>query len=120
MIKPDYDVAIVGCGPVGAVAACLLAQAGIKTVVIDKADTIYNISRAVALDHEIARILQSIGLAEAIALHAEPFTASEFYGVGGRLIKRLTMAAEPYPQAWTPSMVFMQPAIERLLRENCR
>ena len=118
MRKADFDVAIVGCGPVGAVAACLLGQAGIMTVVIDKTDVIYEMSRAVALDHEIARVLQSLGLAEAITPYVEPFTASEYYGVGGRLIKRLTMVPEPYPQAWTPSMVFMQPAVERLLRDR--
>jgi 3-(3-hydroxy-phenyl)propionate hydroxylase len=28
------------------------------------------------------------------------------------------MAPEPYPQAWTPSMVFMQPAVEQLLRDR--
>ncbi len=118
MTKTDFDVAIVGCGPVGAVAACLLGQAGIRTVVIDRTDAIYEKPRAVALDHEIARVLQSTGLAEAIAPHVEPFTDSRYYGIGGRLIKHLTMAPEPFPQAWTPSMVFMQPAVERLLRDR--
>jgi 3-(3-hydroxy-phenyl)propionate hydroxylase len=118
MTKADFDVAIVGCGPVGAVAACLLGQAGIRTVVIDRTDAIYEKSRAVALDHEIARVLQSLGLADAIAPYAEPFTDSKYHGAGGRLIKHLTMVPEPYPQAWTPSMVFMQPAMERLLRDR--
>jgi 3-(3-hydroxy-phenyl)propionate hydroxylase len=118
MTEPRFDVAIVGFGPVGAVAACLLGQAGVKAVVIDKSDTVYDKPRAVALDHEIARVLQSLGLADAIAPYLEPFTDSRFYGVGGRLIKHLTMLPEPHPQSWTPSMVFMQPAVERLLRER--
>jgi 3-(3-hydroxy-phenyl)propionate hydroxylase len=113
-----FDVAIVGFGPVGAVAACLLGQAGFKTVVIDKSEAIYDKPRAVALDHEIARVLQGLGLADAIAPHVEPFTDSEYYGIGRRLIKRLAMLPEPHPQAWTPSMVFMQPEVERLLRER--
>ena len=33
---PDYDVAIVGCGPVGAIAANLLGHAGLRTMVIER------------------------------------------------------------------------------------
>ena len=114
----DYDVAIVGFGPVGAVAACLFGQAGLKTLVLDRTDRIYDKPRAVALDHEIARVLQNIGLADALTPHVAPFTDSRFFGVGGTLIKHLTMAPEPYPLAWTPSMVFMQPPVEQLLRDR--
>ena len=109
---------IIGCGPVGAVAACLLGQRGLSTLIIDRSHTIYDKPRAVALDHEIARILQNIGLGEAIKPHIEPFTASEYFGVDGQLIKRLDMLPRPYPMGWTPSMVFMQPALEALLRRR--
>lgn len=115
-----YEVAIVGFGPVGAVMACLLGQAGIRTLVIDRAETIYDKPRAVALDHEIARVLQGIGLAEALAECAEPFTDSVYFGADGRIIKRLTMLPEPHPQGWTPSMVFMQPVLEAAVRKRVR
>lgn len=116
----DYEVAIVGFGPVGAVAACLLGQAGVTTRVIDRSETIYDKPRAVALDHEIARVLQGIGLAEALAASAEPFTDSVYFGADGRVIKRLTMLPEPHPQGWTPSMVFMQPVLEAAVRERVK
>ena len=114
----DHDVAIVGFGPVGAVAACLLGQAGLRVLVLDRTDSIYDKPRAVALDHEIARVLQGIGLGDAVAANAEPFTDSVFFGVGGRVIKRMTMLPEPHPQGWTPSMVFLQPAVEEALRQR--
>lgn len=116
----DYEVAVVGFGPVGALAACLLGQAGIRTLVIDRSETIYDKPRAVALDHEIARVLQGIGLAEALADCAEPFTDSVYFGTDGRVIKRLTMLPEPHPQGWTPSMVFMQPVLEAAVRKRVR
>lgn len=116
----DYEVAIVGFGPVGAVAACLFGQAGIRTLVIDKSEAIYDKPRAVALDHEIARVLQGIGLAEALKDCAEPFTDSVYFGADGRVIKRLTMLPEPHPQGWTPSMVFMQPVLEAAVRDRVR
>lgn len=113
-----YDVAIVGYGPAGAVAAALLGQAGLRVWVGDRSHEVYALPRAIALDHEIMRVFQQIGIAEAIAPFVEPFTPSEYFGVDGRMIRRMTMVAPPYPQAWTPSMVFSQPPVERALRER--
>jgi 3-(3-hydroxy-phenyl)propionate hydroxylase len=123
MAKVDVakvDVAIVGFGPVGAVLACLLGQAGLDTVVIDQAETIYDKPRALALDHEIARVLQGLGLGEALEACSEPFTDSVYLGADGRVIKRLTMLPEPHPQGWTPSMVFLQPALEAAVRQKAQ
>ena len=68
------------------------------------------------IDHEIARVLQNIGIGKALEAHVARFTASEYFGVDGQLIKRLDMLPPPFPMGWTPSMVFMQPALEALLR----
>ena len=111
-----YDVAIVGFGPAGAVAAGLLGQAGLSVWVCDRLEGVYEIPRAIALDHEIMRVFQQLGVVEAIAPHFEPFTPSEYFGVDGQLIRRMTMVAPPYPQGYTPSMVFTQPPVERALR----
>ena len=43
-----YDVAIVGFGPAGAVAAGLLGQAGLKVHVCDRRQGVYEIPRASA------------------------------------------------------------------------
>lgn len=113
-----YDVAIVGFGPSGAVAASLFGQAGLKTYVCDRSTTVYDKPRAIAMDHEIMRVFQQIGVAELIAPYVEPFTPSEYFGVDGQLIRRMTMVAPPYPLGYTPSMVFTQPPVERILRAN--
>ncbi len=119
-IHSDYDVAIVGFGPSGAVAAALLGQAGLRTLVIDRTDEVYPKPRAIALDHEIMRVFQNLGLADAIAPFCEPFTPSEYYGVDGQLIKRLATVEPPYPLGHTPSMVFTQPPVEAALRRHVR
>jgi len=111
-----YDVAIVGFGPVGAVAAGLLGQAGFSVFVCDRMRGVYELPRALSLDHEIMRIFQQLGVAEAVSAHCEPFTPSEYFGVDGQLIKRMTMLEPPYPQGYTPSLVFTQPAVEQILR----
>jgi 3-(3-hydroxy-phenyl)propionate hydroxylase len=114
----SFDVAIIGFGPTGAVAAGLLGQAGLKVFVADKALEVYDKPRALALDHEIMRIFQQLGIAETIEGFTAPFTASEYYGVDGRLIKRLDMVPPPYPLGYTPNLVFRQPPLEAALRQR--
>lgn len=111
-----YDVAIVGYGPAGQVAAGLLGQRGFKVYVCERLADVYQIPRAIALDHEIMRVFQQLGVVEAIEPYTEPFTDSEYFGVDGQLIRRMTMVAPPYPQGYTPSLVFTQPPVERALR----
>src|SRR5262245_8025198 len=111
------DVAIVGLGPVGAVLAALLGRSGVHTVVIDKAEDIYPLPRAVAFDHEIMRVLQSLGLAEALAPHIRPYPPTEYHGLGGAVIARYDAIPPPYPQGWSPGFVFTQPPFERELRD---
>ncbi|EJN11076.1 2-polyprenyl-6-methoxyphenol hydroxylase-like oxidoreductase [Bradyrhizobium sp. YR681] len=114
----DYDVLVVGFGPSGAVAAGQLGRLGHRTLVIDRLTDVYDKPRAIALDHEIFRHFDNMGLAEAISPHVEPFTASEHFGVDGQLIRRIDMVAKPYPLGYTPSMVFSQPAVEAELRRH--
>ena len=113
-----YDVAIVGYGPAGAVAAGLLGQQGLRVYVCEKLREVYAIPRAIAMDHEILRVFQQLGVVDAIAPYLEPFTNSEYFGVDGQLIKRMTMLAPPYPQGYTPSNVFTQPPVEQALRDR--
>jgi 3-(3-hydroxy-phenyl)propionate hydroxylase len=113
-----YDVAVIGFGPSGAVAAAILGSAGLKVLVVEQSRDVYDKPRAISLDHEIMRVLQGISplLAEQIVAHTEPFSPSEHYGADGKMIRRLDMLAPPYPLGWTPSMVFLQPPVEAILR----
>ncbi|WP_132980382.1 bifunctional 3-(3-hydroxy-phenyl)propionate/3-hydroxycinnamic acid hydroxylase [Pigmentiphaga sp. D-2] len=115
---PLYDVAIVGFGPSGAVAAGLLGNQGFKVYVCDRQHDVYDKPRAIAVDHEIMRVFQQLGLVDSISRYVEPFTPSEYFGVDGQLIKRLTMVEPPYPLGYTPSNVFTQPPVERILRDH--
>lgn len=77
----------------------------------------YDKPRALALDHEIMRIFQQLGIAEHIEPWIAPFRVSEYYGVEGQLIKRIDTVPPPYPLGYTPTLVFTQPPVERALRE---
>ena len=93
-----YDVAIVGCGPAGIVAAALLGQQGLSVYACERLPGVYEIPRAISLDHEIQRVFQQIGVMEAVAPYCEPFTPSEYLGVDGRLIRRMG-ASSPEPDS---------------------
>ena len=114
----SFDVAVVGLGPVGATCAALLGTLGLKTVAIERSPAVYDKPRAFALDHEVMRVFEDIGVADAVAPHTAPFTPSEYYGAGGQLIKRLGALPKPWPLGWPPSMVFQQPPVEEILRER--
>lgn len=102
---------IVGYGPVGAMAAALLGARGHKTLVIDRDTAIYDKPRAIALDHEILRHFDTLGLLEAVLPHTAPFTASEHFGAKGQLIRRIDMVGAPYPMPDLPPIAMDRPSI---------
>ena len=114
----DYDIAVVGFGPSGAVAAGLLGGTGASVYVCDRQRAVYDKPRAIAVDHEILRVFQQLGVIDQITPYVEPFTPSAYYGVDGQLIKRMTMVEPPYPLGYTPSNVFSQPPVEAALRAH--
>ncbi|SEH55095.1 MULTISPECIES: bifunctional 3-(3-hydroxy-phenyl)propionate/3-hydroxycinnamic acid hydroxylase [unclassified Tardiphaga] len=116
--RNDFQVVVVGHGPSGAIAASLLGDRGIRTLAIDRQLEVYDKPRAIAIDHEILRLLDNIGVAERVLPYVAPFPASQHFGAKGQLIRRIDMVAEPYPLGYTPSMVFTQPPVEAALREH--
>jgi 3-(3-hydroxy-phenyl)propionate hydroxylase len=117
-VNHSFDVAVVGQGPAGAVCAALTGGLGLRTIAIERTPAVYDKPRAFALDHEAMRVFEDIGVAEAVAPHTAPFTPSEYYGADGQLIKRLGALPPPWPLGWPPSMVFRQPAVEKILRRR--
>ena len=117
-MNDSFDVAVVGLGPTGAVCTALLGGLGVKTIAIEREHAVYDKPRAFALDHEVMRVFEDIGVADAVKPHTAPFTPSEYYGVDGQLIKRLGALPPPWPLGWPPSMVFNQPAVDALLRDR--
>ena len=121
MVGPEdeliYDVAIIGYGPVGATFANLLARDGFRVAVIERETEIYDKPRAIVIDHEISRVLQSCGLADAVHQMVSPHPGTDFVNPAGDVIMRYDPMAPPYPLGWQPTSMFIQPEFEALLRE---
>ncbi|MFC1458248.1 bifunctional 3-(3-hydroxy-phenyl)propionate/3-hydroxycinnamic acid hydroxylase [Microvirga arabica] len=114
----DYQVVVVGFGPAGAVATSLLGSHGLRTLTVDRLRSVYDKPRAIAIDHEILRLFDNLGVAERVLPYVAPFPASQHFGAEGQLIRRIDMVPEPYPLGYTPSMVFTQPPVEEALRDH--
>ncbi len=113
-----YDILIVGFGPVGATMANLLARRGLHVGVVEAEREIYDKPRALTFDHEVMRVFQACGLAKRIAQFTTPHRGTHFLGIDGRVIKKFVPMPAPYPLSWPPTSTFVQPEIERLLREG--
>ncbi|MXW85014.1 MAG: 3-(3-hydroxyphenyl)propionate hydroxylase, partial [Boseongicola sp. SB0667_bin_21] len=61
------DVIIVGLGPTGATLANLLAECGVRVIVVDREAGIYDLPRAVHFDGETMRVFQCAGISESLS-----------------------------------------------------
>ncbi|MGO9899117.1 MAG: bifunctional 3-(3-hydroxy-phenyl)propionate/3-hydroxycinnamic acid hydroxylase [Solirubrobacteraceae bacterium] len=133
----DFDVAIVGYGPVGQALASLLGRAGHRVGVFERFQEVYRLPRAVHLDHEIMRLLQALGLANVLAEELVPVHEYEWFGADGELLMHFETgrdaagriagdrdALAPFPLApsgWETDYMFFQPELERAIHEHgCR
>ena len=113
------DVAIVGCGPVGALLANLLGQAGLAVDIFDREREIYPLPRAVHFDGEVMRIFQAAGLADRIAAAARASSRGmHFVNAEGQTLMVRRGIDGPGPHGWAGNWYFHQPELERLLRDG--
>jgi 3-(3-hydroxy-phenyl)propionate hydroxylase len=113
----DCEVLVVGLGPVGAALTALLAQAGVRVTVIEKETAAHPLPRAVHFDHEIMRLFQQLGVAEAVLAHTRDLPEYEFRAADGQLLFALPPAPET-PSGWRSGYMFHQPGLEAVLRER--
>lgn len=112
----EADVAIVGYGPVGALLALQLAQNGHSVVAVDRWREPYKLPRAVTYDHEIARILSTLGIDsdndEAVERHPEIYY---WKNAEGKTLQEVDWGSDN-PSGWATRYWFYQPELEERLR----
>jgi 2-polyprenyl-6-methoxyphenol hydroxylase-like FAD-dependent oxidoreductase len=118
-VRADYEVAIVGYGPVGQTAAILLGRMGHKVAVFERWPALYPLPRAVHYDDEIARVFQHMGLAERLEPITEPATTYEWKNARGETLLLLDRSG-PGVCGWPAANMFTQPELEQLLDETAR
>src|SRR5471032_168277 len=111
------DVLVVGLGPVGAAMANMLVRQGVRVLAIDKALEPFDKPRAIALDNEALRILQSLGVRDGefstLAIPQVQYHSPLF----GRFARIATAGSiDGHPKLVT----FYQPELEAVLRGRLR
>lgn len=119
MSRNDPDVAVVGCGPVGLTLAVLLAQRGHSVTMLERWAHPYPLPRAVHIDHEVARVLQSAGIGAELETITEPADVYEWRNGHGTTLLRLGRAGAG-ASGWPLSLMFHQPALEAVLERRAR
>ncbi|MEM8936098.1 MAG: bifunctional 3-(3-hydroxy-phenyl)propionate/3-hydroxycinnamic acid hydroxylase [Pseudomonadota bacterium] len=115
----NFDVAIIGLGPVGGVAAILLAHQGLSVAVVEKEIDIHPLPRAVSMDGEVVRAFQAIGKGEELDALRQPIRPGE--RVGFQNSKRewiFSQEMETFSAVgWGPLRMFDQPEFDTYLRQ---
>lgn len=118
-MRDAYDVVIVGYGPVGQALAILLGQKGWRVGVFEKQPAAYALPRAVHFDHEVARILQAVGVNDDLMPTTEPADVYEWRNAAGEILLRFGSKAAGLC-GWPDANMFSQPDLERLLDGRAR
>lgn len=71
-------------GPVGLMMANYLGKMGIDVLVVEKLDKLIDYPRAIGIDDEALRTMQSVGLVDNVLPHTTPWHAMRFLTPKGR------------------------------------
>src|SRR5271166_850973 len=109
----EYDVAIVGAGPIGLMTANLLGLAGLRVVLFERNSRLVGLPRAIAYDAETLRLFAQVGLFDEIApgLVRDPHV--RHVNARGRTLMAARFSHSLYGHS--PLGTFHQPEFEKVL-----
>ncbi|MFJ8021438.1 bifunctional 3-(3-hydroxy-phenyl)propionate/3-hydroxycinnamic acid hydroxylase [Streptomyces sp. NPDC096311] len=110
-------VVIVGAGPVGVTAAILLARRGVRSILLERHRDVYPLPRAVAMDDEVRRILQAVGIHEEFTAMARPANGLRLLDARHRVMAEFRRDDPNGYHGFPQTTLFDQPELERLLRD---
>ncbi|MGW0949898.1 bifunctional 3-(3-hydroxy-phenyl)propionate/3-hydroxycinnamic acid hydroxylase [Streptomyces sp. NPDC002623] len=116
-MSQQYEVVVVGGGPVGAMALVLLGHAGISAIGVERDPGMWPQARAVHFDGEIMRLLQSVGIAEKFSERSAPMREFRMENEAGETLLSVP-TGQLGAQAWCDESLFHQPDLETLLRDE--
>lgn len=117
-LKPHYAVAAVGAGPTGLVLANILGVERVATLLLERNERTVSEPRAVSIDDESLRTIQSVGLVDIVLGDVVQGYGSHYFSPSGRAFARVQPALQEY--GFPRRSAFRQPVLEAQLREGLR
>ena len=111
----QYPIIIVGGGPTGLTLANLLARYGTRALLIERNATTVQEPRAVSIDDESLRTMQSAGVIDHVLPGIVAGYGSDYLSPRGRMFMRVEPSAQPY--GYPRRNAFRQPRFEAGLRD---
>jgi 2-polyprenyl-6-methoxyphenol hydroxylase-like FAD-dependent oxidoreductase len=119
MREEQTEVLVAGAGPVGLLAAVLLAEAGVKVRVIDREERTTTRSYACALHPRVLKLLDRLGLTAGLLEHGRRVEKVAFYdGPERRAEINLARPGSPWPFLLILPQNALEDALERRLRQK--
>lgn len=115
-VQQSAQVAIVGAGPVGLMMANYLGQMGVEILVVEKLDKLIDYPRAIGIDDEALRAMQSVGLVENVLPHTTPWHAMRFLTPKGRCFADIQPMTDEF--GWSRRNAFIQPQVDAVMYEG--
>ncbi|NDZ18332.1 bifunctional 3-(3-hydroxy-phenyl)propionate/3-hydroxycinnamic acid hydroxylase [Variovorax sp. WS11] len=112
----SFDVIVVGAGPVGLTLANLLGQYGVKTLVVEKIRRLEGEPRAVTLDDESLRTMQSAGLIDAVVRDVVLGYGVQYFDWQGKPLASIQPTRQEY--GYPKRNAFRQPLLVKTLFEG--
>jgi len=109
----ETEVLVIGAGPVGLMLANLLGVYGRSAIVLETLDELIDYPRAVGLDDEAFRLIQTVGLAEQIEPLTGPAHIMRLVDARGNVI--LHNDPQVHDFGWPRKNAFNQPLVDREL-----
>ena len=112
----SVDVAIVGAGPTGLMAANLLGALGVSVRVLEAGAELIDYPRGVGMDDETLRTFQAAGLVEKVLPHTVPNQPLAFVDRKFRDLARMAPSTGDF--GWPRRNGFVQPLADRVLLDG--
>ncbi|RKE68369.1 bifunctional 3-(3-hydroxy-phenyl)propionate/3-hydroxycinnamic acid hydroxylase [Pseudorhodoplanes sinuspersici] len=114
--KEEYDLIVVGAGPVGMMIANLVGPSGLRVLILEQLPSLIDYPRGVGMDDECLRVFQSAGLVEKAIPFTFPNQWLDFRTARGRTFAMVKPKGEAF--GFPKRNAFIQPLIDRVLLEG--
>src|SRR5262245_42449446 len=115
-IRNRWPVVVVGAGPTGLTVANLLGRHGIEVLLVERNSQTVQEPRAVSIDDESLRTMQSVGVINELLPNIVLGYGSEYFSPRGRRFLKVKPTTLEY--GYPRRNAFRQPVLEAMLRRH--